>query len=68
MDKATLTIPNDGRYVFRVPPPPAGYWQIGGPTGLQFTRPTRPRWLTRKMAAWLLEWKWRDGNPAPGRT
>jgi hypothetical protein len=67
MDETVLTIPNDGRYTISVPPPPIGYWQISGPLGIQVCVSRRPRWLTRKMVAWLLEWEWRDGSPAPGR-
>jgi len=39
-------------------PPSAGCWRIGGNFCLNVQR--RPRWLTRKLIWWLLEWKWED--------
>lgn len=34
-----------------------GAWYMGGLV-VPLTR--RPRWFTRVMARWLLEWEWRD--------
>ena len=45
---------------FIVNTPYMGHWQIGGPTGLGLAQISRPRWFTRLMAKWLLEWEWRD--------
>ena len=38
----------------------AGTWTIGGAQGLSFSVSKKPRWLTRKLCAWLLEWEWKD--------
>jgi hypothetical protein len=45
---------------FLVCPPSVGRWQIGGPTGMSIHLAKRPRWLTRLMCAWLLQWVWVD--------
>lgn len=42
------------------PPKFVGCWIICGNWGLHIHMKKRPRWLTRKMANWLLEWEWRD--------
>ncbi len=34
-----------------------GGWQMGQ---FRFNLTKRPRWLTRVMMKWLLEWEWRD--------
>jgi len=36
-----------------------GSWQMGGSYGLRISVTKKPRWLTRKVAAWLLEWEWK---------
>lgn len=43
-----------------------GHWEIGGPTGMHFSQTTRPRWLTRLMSRWLLQWEWCDGDQPGG--
>ena len=43
----------------------AGSWTIGGPAGLRIYMKQRPRWLTRLMTRWLMEWVWED---APTRS
>jgi hypothetical protein len=40
--------------------PFAGHWHIGGEMGLHLGLYERPRWLTRVMCKWLLQWEWRD--------
>lgn len=35
-----------------------GGWRIGGSTGLTVNQTRRPRWLTRVLCRWLLEWEW----------
>ena len=45
-------------YQFKNPPPPAGCWYMGGSLHVYILR--RPRWLTRVMCKWLLEWEWID--------
>ena len=45
---------------FIKPPKYVGHYQIGGRDGLRVSMTTRPRWLTRLMVRWLLEWYWRD--------
>jgi len=37
-----------------------GYWRIGGVHGLAIAMTQRPRWLTRVLCRWLLEWSWHD--------
>lgn len=37
-----------------------GHWLIGGATGLRLFQARKPRWLTRVLCRWLLEWQWRD--------
>jgi len=37
-----------------------GGWQIGGSTGLTVNQTRRPRWLTRVLCRWLLEWEWKE--------
>lgn len=37
-----------------------GYWQLGGPAGIRYPLTRRPRWLTRRLTRWLLEWEWFD--------
>ena len=46
---------------FTQPPKTVGWWQLGGPRGLSVHQTKRPRWLTRVMCKWLLEWEWIDG-------
>lgn len=56
MDRCTILLPQ----------PPVGYWVVGkGKPGEMFytyriAQQTRPRWLTRLMARWLLELEWED--------
>jgi hypothetical protein len=53
-----------GRITFREPPKHIGGWQIGNsPGAIVFWITKRPRWLTKVMCAWLLEWQWKDGTP-----
>lgn len=40
-----------------------GGWRIGGLTGLTVKQTRRPRWLTRVLCRWLLEWEWVEGAP-----
>ena len=35
-----------------------GGWRIGGSIGLTVNQTRRPRWLTRVLCRWLLEWEW----------
>lgn len=35
-----------------------GGWRMGGLTGLYVAQTRRPRWLTRVLCRWLLEWEW----------
>ncbi len=42
-------------------PPAVGRWRLGGPQGLSLYMMRKPRWLTRVMCKWLLEWEWIDG-------
>lgn len=37
-----------------------GHWEFGSPIGLRVRVTKKPRWLTRKMAKFLLELEWRD--------
>ena len=37
-----------------------GAWQMGGPQGFNFNITKRPRWLTRVMMKFLIEWEWFD--------
>jgi len=39
-------------------PPPAGCYIIGGNWHIYLDN--RPRWLTRVLMKWLLEWEWED--------
>lgn len=51
--------------VYLTPPSPPKYvgrWQIGENFSISQTR--RPRWLTRVMTKFLLQWEWVD-NPTP---
>ncbi len=43
----------------------AGSWKIGGSTGLVFSVSKRPRWLTRVMMKFLIEWEWCDEPTSP---
>ena len=40
------------------PPKYAGHWNIGGNWHMNVTK--RPRWLTRILMRFLLEWYWHD--------
>jgi hypothetical protein len=51
---------NDSTYTFAEPLKFVGHWKIGGPIGLRVSLMVRPRWLTRVMCKWLLEWEWED--------
>ena len=41
-------------------PTVAGFWCVGGAGGLRIATRQRPRWLTRVLMHWLVEWQWRD--------
>jgi len=45
-------------YDAKAPARPAGAWLIGGPEGIKLSVGRRPRWLTRLLCRWLLEWQW----------
>lgn len=45
---------------FLKPPKWVGYYQIGGSPGLRVSATVRPRWLTRVLLRWLIEWDWVD--------
>jgi hypothetical protein len=47
-------------YQFFNQPKPVGRWRLGGPQGLSLYMTKRPRWLTRVLCEWLLEWEWID--------
>ena len=55
----------DQTFTIQGPKPVVGAWVIGGPAGLHIYMPERPRWFTRLMSSWLLEWQWQD---APTRS
>ncbi len=40
-----------------------GAWQIGGSIGLRISVTKKPRWLTRFLLKWLIEWEWIDIEP-----
>lgn len=46
----------------RMPPQYVGAWLIGGPLGIKLPMLRRPRWLTRVLSRWLLEWDWIEGK------
>lgn len=50
-----------GTFAIQQPAKYVGYWTIGGPSGLRVAMTRRPRWLTRVLCRWLLEWIWTDG-------
>ena len=56
----TYTIPkfSVGKLVTIALPPVKGKWIIGGDFYIHVAK--RPRWLTRKLMWWLVEWKWED--------
>jgi hypothetical protein len=37
-----------------------GYYRIGGTPALHIPLTVRPRWLTRVLMRWLVEWDWHD--------
>lgn len=48
------------------PPAPVGYWRFSG--NYRWYSIKRPRWLTRVMMKFLLEWEWQDeptSDPQP---
>ena len=45
---------------FTITPIYAGHWQVGGAPGLSIYLSKRPRWLTRVLMRWLVEWEWVD--------
>lgn len=49
-------------HLLQLPPPPVGYWCLGGEQGFRFAMKTRPRWLTRVLMRALLEWHWVDAS------
>lgn len=52
---------HESYFKFIQPPPTVGYWVIGGAMhGLKVSQVRRPRWLTRVLCKWLLEWEWLD--------
>lgn len=40
----------------------AGYWEIGGPTGLRVALAHRPIWLHRWTVKLVLGFIWKDGS------
>lgn len=44
------------------PPPSVGCWVIGGEWGLHIYLTKKPRWLTRVLMRWLVEWEWKDNK------
>jgi hypothetical protein len=54
---------NEPGYAFRPLPLYVGWYQIGGPGALQVHVFVRPRWLTRVMVRFLLQWEWHDAKP-----
>ena len=40
-----------------------GYWELGGQYGLRLCQSIKPRWLTRLLMGWILEIRWKDGEP-----
>jgi len=58
-----------GRVRIAQPRKYAGYWLIGGVSnaggweaGIKIMLQKRPRWLTRVLLAWLIEWHWHDSE------
>lgn len=49
-------------WTFQMPPPSPGYWRFPGSSvyATELHMSERPRWLTRKLMWWLLEFKWID--------
>lgn len=45
-----------------------GFWTIGGVTGIRVATLNKPRWLTRVLCSWLLEWTWTDGELSQTRS
>lgn len=45
------------KYYFNNFPPSVGGWQMGT---TRFMQTRKPRWLTRVLCKWLLEWEWVD--------
>ena len=45
------------------PPPPTGYYEIGGTTGLQIHLANRPSKFHQWMMFWGFGWRWVDINP-----
>jgi hypothetical protein len=44
-------------------PKVVGAWQIGGAMGMRVAMyGSKPRWLTRVMCRWLLQWEWLSLN------
>lgn len=49
-----------GTTSFWLQPKSAGCYRFGGDARL-FVK-TRPRWLTRVLMKWLIEWEWEDAK------
>jgi hypothetical protein len=37
-----------------------GYWQVGGPGGLQIYIKRKPNFITRLLCKHLLDWEWKE--------
>lgn len=60
-EKSVITDTTTGRFeIFSTSQlrPSAGKWTISGNFSVHVAK--RPRWLTRKLMWWLIEWKWED--------
>ena len=40
----------------------AGYYKIGGNTGMQISLSKKPKWIHRKFTKLLLGWEWIDNK------
>lgn len=49
-------------FVIKGPPPVVGYWWVKH-ASFKITTSEKPRWLTRIMTKFLLQWEWKDGAP-----
>jgi len=59
-EKKLSTLERDSFFSLNPILTPAGFYEIGGQHGVRMMLENRPGWIARHMAAWFLEWKWRD--------
>ena len=52
------------KYTITAPPVYVGCWLLGDGHSLRIWQTRKPRWLTRLMCRWLLEWEWVDSAAA----